>query len=140
MRFSDLKKKFPSLRVSVLVIAAFALLGSMMVPSIGEKMGLKEGLCVAYGDYDYGDYNEEVWSEDMALENYNECMEDCRNDYVYRLSFIDQYCREQYPDDDKRYMSCYLAWEGIVEYVREIEENMCEEWLEYPDTPPWERP
>ena len=54
MRFSDLKKKFPSLRVSVPVIAAFALLGSMMLPSIAEKMGLDEGLVSgnAFGNYD----------------------------------------------------------------------------------------
>ena len=47
----NLKKKNSSLRVGVLVIAAFALLGSMMFPSISEKMGLDESRSLAYGSW-----------------------------------------------------------------------------------------
>ena len=49
MRFSDLKKKFPSLRVSVLVIAAFALVGLMMMPEMGKNFGV--GIARAQSGY-----------------------------------------------------------------------------------------
>ena len=75
MKFSDLKKKFPSLRVSVLVIAAFALLGSMMLPSIAEKMGLDEGLCAGY-EY-YQDECDTTYRNNLQCEiTYEECIAD----------------------------------------------------------------
>ena len=127
MRFSDLKKKFPSLRVGVLVIAAFALLGSMMLPSISEKMGLDEGLCVADEGYDAGEY-------------YSDEMEQISRDYERRMEVLDGYCTET-TDNDEDQISCYLVMEAICDFIRLEDEATAEEtWLEYPDTPPWERP
>jgi len=75
MRFSDLKKKFPSLRVGVLVIAAFALLGLMMLPSVNEKMGLNGSLCVA--EYGYQDECDTEYRNSLQCEmDYEECIAD----------------------------------------------------------------
>jgi hypothetical protein len=49
MKFSDLKKKLPSLRVGVLVIAAFALVGLMMMPEMGKNFGV--GIARAQSGY-----------------------------------------------------------------------------------------
>jgi len=88
MRFSDLKKKLPSLRVGVLVIAAFALLGLMMLPSISEKMGLDEGLCVAGYEY-YEDECDTEYRNNLQCEmTYEECIADVESSYkALRLLF-----------------------------------------------------
>ncbi len=46
---ANLKKKFPSLRVGVLVIAAFALVGLMMMPEMGKNFGV--GIARAQSGY-----------------------------------------------------------------------------------------
>lgn len=104
MRFSDLKKKLPSLRVGVLVIAAFALLGSMMLPSISEKMGLNGSLLLAgYGYQDECDteYRNSLQEEEVEIElddadiEFLDCIDDCDMRLERVSAVFDRYCEQQ---------------------------------------------
>lgn len=131
MRFSDLKKKFPSLRVSVLVIVAFALLGSMMLPSISEKMGLDEGLCSGY-EY-YG--KEQMYEDSDQL--YEECVAEAEATYSSLSRSISTNCRlmnlqADNTIDEKGYDECVAnAEEWIGEWYEEAVEDCEHAYLVY---------
>lgn len=107
MRSSNLKKKFPSLRVGVLVIAAFALLGLMMFPSISEKMGLDENRSLAYGSGSGSEY-------DYCGSAYDDCLDDCAMDFSESLDALGS-------DDGSLEWECD-AWEYEKDY------RTCMDW------------
>ncbi|MDH5203614.1 MAG: hypothetical protein OEW69_10225 [Nitrospirota bacterium] len=124
MRFSDLKKKLPSLRVGVLVIAAFALLGSMMLPSISEKMGLDEGLCAGY-DY-YVDECDTDYRNDLQDQMYDECVAEAEATYNSLSRNTSTNCRLENLKDDAGYEKCVAnAEKWIAEWYEEALED-CE--------------
>ena len=135
MRFSDLKKKFPSLRVSVLVIAAFALLGLMMIPSIAEKMGLDEGFCLASpsadGAYDYYDYQDEEClnsNRDYMEEQYDECVAEVELSACewFGGGIEEMYNRSDF-DDDEAYDEAIAYAEKAFDFMYNAALEMCEE-------------
>ena len=122
MRFSNLKKKFPSLRVGVLVIAAFALLGSMMIPSISEKMGLNESRCLAgYGGYEY---------VDECDTEYRNCLHDCITEYERKVSINKEYCKDLYGEGTEAYRKM-LAVFNAADYdgFKKCENNCRQKYL-----------
>ena len=138
---ANLKKKFPSLRVGVLVIAAFALLGSMMIPSIGEKMGLNESLCFGSGSGSGSGYGYGSEYEYDAMEEYLDCIDNCDRNLEALLSAFEDYCDQKYEGNERASEMCFESWRAACEAAYLIAVDYCEEeYLKYPDTPPWERP
>ena len=140
MRLSDLKKK---LLLLVGVIAAFALLGSMMLPSISEKMGLDADSCFASppadGAYDY--YDEYEWD---PYEAEADCFAAAEARLKRALLVVKILCKSISKGNEERNKVCYEAARAILEsnYLDEVNDciDMYNENMEYPDTPPWERP
>lgn len=130
MRFSNLKKRFPSLRVSVLVIAAFALLGSMMIPSIGEKMGLSGSSCLAGSGYYYEDetdviailMEEDTEEDPFTFTEMLDCLDDCDSRLERVLSVFDAYCGDN--------ETCYEVFEDSAERLYLEKANECVERYE----------
>ena len=133
---ANLKKKFLSLRVGVLVIAAFALLGSMMIPSIGEKMGLNESLCFGSGSgsgsgSEYVDECDTDYRNDLQDQMYEECVAEAEASYNSLSRSISTNCRLQNLKsdntiDEKGYEECVAnAEKWIGEWYEEAVED-CE--------------
>ena len=133
MRFSNLKKKLPSLRVGVLAIAAFALLGLMMLPSVSEKMGLNGSLLLAeYGyEYDWVDIAEEWFAlvedegdrEEAAFTEMLDCIDDADTRRERVLSVFDAYCGDN--------ETCYEVFETSTNNLYLEKANECIETYEY---------
>lgn len=135
MRFLNLKKKFPSLRVGVLVIAAFALLGLMMLPSVSEKMGLNGSLLLAEYGYEYEcdwvDIAEEFFAvvedegdrEEAAFTEMLDCIDDCDTRLERVLSVFEAYCGDN--------ETCYEVFEDSAERLYLEKASECvEDWLD----------
>ena len=129
MRFSDLKKKFPSLRVGVLVIAAFALLGSMMIPSIGEKMGLNGSSCLA--EYYQDECDTEYRNKLHNQMEYERCIAEVEKSARYWFTTgIPAICRNKCRDDGQCYDECVANYEAAFEKMMVLALEKCvDKWL-----------